>query len=77
MTTQTNEIPRLKARYRSEILPALNEQFGYANIMQVPGLQQGHAHRPQGARRRTQGPHQPQVRGSGGQMRRLRDRYSK
>ena len=30
--------PRLKARYREEILPALHEQFGYANVMQVPGL---------------------------------------
>jgi large subunit ribosomal protein L5 len=30
--------PRLKARYREEILPALREQFGYANVMQVPGL---------------------------------------
>jgi large subunit ribosomal protein L5 len=30
--------PRLKQRYRSEILPALHEQFGYANVMQVPGL---------------------------------------
>jgi large subunit ribosomal protein L5 len=30
--------PRLKAKYREEILPALREQFGYANVMQVPGL---------------------------------------
>jgi large subunit ribosomal protein L5 len=30
--------PRLKARYRAEILPALRDQFGYANVMQVPGL---------------------------------------
>jgi large subunit ribosomal protein L5 len=30
--------PRLKARYREEIVPALREQFGYPNIMQVPGL---------------------------------------
>ncbi len=29
---------RLKARYRAEVLPALREQFGYANVMQVPGL---------------------------------------
>ena len=28
----------MKARYREEILPALREQFGYANVMQVPGL---------------------------------------
>ncbi len=37
-TTETREIPRLKKRYREEILPALNEQFGFANVMQVPGV---------------------------------------
>ena len=36
--TETRPMPRLKTRYRSEILPALHEQFGYANVMQVPGL---------------------------------------
>ena len=30
--------PRMKARYREEILPAMREQFGYPNVMQVPGL---------------------------------------
>ena len=30
--------PRLKVRYREEILPALRDQFQYANVMQVPGL---------------------------------------
>jgi large subunit ribosomal protein L5 len=30
--------PRMKARYREEILPAMRDQFGYANVMQVPGL---------------------------------------
>ncbi|WP_375002234.1 50S ribosomal protein L5 [Aeromicrobium sp. CTD01-1L150] len=30
--------PRLKARYREEILPALQEQFAHGNVMQVPGL---------------------------------------
>ena len=30
--------PRLKDLYRSEIAPALREEFGYANVMQVPGL---------------------------------------
>jgi large subunit ribosomal protein L5 len=29
---------RLKARYRAEISPALFEEFGYSNVMQVPGL---------------------------------------
>jgi large subunit ribosomal protein L5 len=36
--TETRTMPRLKTRYRAEILPALHEQFGYANVMQVPGL---------------------------------------
>ena len=35
---QTTEIPRLKARYREEILPALRTEFEIANVMQVPGL---------------------------------------
>jgi large subunit ribosomal protein L5 len=30
--------PRLRERYRSEIAPALRQEFGYANVMQVPGL---------------------------------------
>ena len=48
MTTQTTEsqtsarepktAPRLKTRYAQEILPALREEFGYGNVMQVPGL---------------------------------------
>ncbi|WP_412068327.1 50S ribosomal protein L5 [Rubrivirga sp. IMCC43871] len=33
-----NYTPRLKERYRSEIIDALTEQFGYANVMQVPRL---------------------------------------
>jgi large subunit ribosomal protein L5 len=42
MTTDTAETtattPRLKTKYREEILPALRDQFGYPNVMQVPGL---------------------------------------
>jgi large subunit ribosomal protein L5 len=46
MTTTTEEprtrtpvpAPRLKLRYRQEIAPALREQFGYANVMQIPTL---------------------------------------
>ncbi|GGM03337.1 50S ribosomal protein L5 [Nakamurella endophytica] len=30
--------PRLKARYVETIRPALNEQFSYANVMQIPGV---------------------------------------
>ncbi len=35
---EDNSGPRMKARYREEIIPAMREQFGYANVMQVPGL---------------------------------------
>jgi large subunit ribosomal protein L5 len=46
MTTTTEETrtrtpapaPRLKMRYRQEIAPALREEFGYANVMQIPTL---------------------------------------
>jgi large subunit ribosomal protein L5 len=31
-------IPRLKERYRAEIIEALREKFAYENIMQVPGV---------------------------------------
>jgi large subunit ribosomal protein L5 len=34
----TEYTPRLKARYRAEIATALREQFGYGNVMQVPGV---------------------------------------
>ncbi|SDO98307.1 LSU ribosomal protein L5P [Nakamurella panacisegetis] len=30
--------PRLKTRYAAEIKSALNEQFSYANVMQIPGV---------------------------------------
>lgn len=36
--TQTSEIPRLKKRYREEMIPALMQEFAFANIMQVPGV---------------------------------------
>ena len=34
-TTETTK-PRLKARYREEIAPALKQEFDLANVMQVP-----------------------------------------
>jgi large subunit ribosomal protein L5 len=37
-TATTYAGPRLKARYREEIVPALRKDFDYANVMQVPGL---------------------------------------
>ena len=36
--TETRPYPRLKTRYREEIVPSLREDFGYANVMQVPGV---------------------------------------
>ena len=33
-----NYVPRLKTRYREEVVPALTKQFGYENVMQVPRL---------------------------------------
>ena len=44
MTTETTVAvaekvtPRLKTRYREEILPAIKAEFEIANVMQVPGL---------------------------------------
>ena len=45
MATQTAEKqdaervqPRFKARYREEIAPALRTEFGYVNVMQIPGV---------------------------------------
>jgi large subunit ribosomal protein L5 len=39
VTTATEiPAPRLKERYRAEIVPALLEQFSYGNVMQVPGV---------------------------------------
>jgi large subunit ribosomal protein L5 len=37
-SAQSRVLPRLKDRYRQEILPALKDEFGYSNVMQVPGL---------------------------------------
>jgi large subunit ribosomal protein L5 len=37
-TTVERTAPRLRTRYREEIAPALREEFGYANVMQIPGL---------------------------------------
>jgi large subunit ribosomal protein L5 len=39
-TTSATErvVPRLKTRYREQILPALQSEFAIPNVMQVPGL---------------------------------------
>ena len=36
--TEANYTPRLKTRYQDEIRGKLSEQFGYENVMQIPGL---------------------------------------
>ena len=36
-TTTEKVQPRLKTRYREEIKDALNTEFAYANVMQIPG----------------------------------------
>ena len=37
-TTTATSVPRLKVRYREEIIPALREEIGVSNLMQVPTL---------------------------------------
>src|ERR1700750_1297634 len=36
--TQPKTLPRLKRKYREEVVPALREQYKYGNPMQIPGL---------------------------------------
>ncbi len=38
MSAPTRELPRMLARYREEIVPALQSEFGHSNVMQIPGL---------------------------------------
>ncbi len=37
-TVQERSVPRLKERYTEEVKPALRQEFGFANPMQVPGI---------------------------------------
>ncbi len=37
-TTAEKTLPRLKQKYREEIRDALNAEFSYDNVMQIPGL---------------------------------------
>jgi len=36
---KTKYVPRLKEKYRKEVVPSLMKKFGYRNIMQVPKLE--------------------------------------
>jgi len=38
MATEAPARPRLKEKYRAEIAAGLKDEFGYANVMQIPGL---------------------------------------
>ncbi len=38
MAVNTGTLPRLKERYRSQIQASLRTEFGYDNVMQIPGL---------------------------------------
>jgi large subunit ribosomal protein L5 len=38
VTTPERVVPRLKTKYRDEIIAQLREQYGYRNVMQVPTL---------------------------------------
>ena len=38
MATEAPAKPRLKVKYRTEIAPAMKDEFGYSNVMQIPGL---------------------------------------
>lgn len=35
---EARPVPRMKERYRTEIVPALMKEFGYTNVMQAPKL---------------------------------------
>ena len=36
--TETKTLPRLKQKYRDEVVAAMREQYKYGNPMQIPGL---------------------------------------
>ncbi len=38
MAAEAKTLPRLKQKYREEIVPELQKQFGYDNVMRIPGL---------------------------------------
>ena len=38
MSADTRELPRMLANYRETIVPALQSEFGYENVMQIPRL---------------------------------------
>ena len=51
----TATTPRLKARYQDEIKGSLREQFGFENVMQIPGVVKAVIVRTKKERRRADG----------------------
>ena len=39
MANEKTNVPRLKAKYQEEVIPALQKEFGYKNVMQVPRIE--------------------------------------
>ncbi|MDQ2686564.1 MAG: 50S ribosomal protein L5 [Armatimonadota bacterium] len=39
MANESNYRPRLKDKYQQDVIPALQKEFGYTNVMQVPRLE--------------------------------------
>ncbi|MDQ1289735.1 MAG: large subunit ribosomal protein [Actinomycetota bacterium] len=37
-SSASSAAPRLKSRYREQVKPELEKEFGYGNVMQIPGL---------------------------------------
>jgi large subunit ribosomal protein L5 len=38
VASHATAVPRLKQKYREEVAPAIHKEFGYGNVMQIPGL---------------------------------------
>ena len=54
-TTTTKSLPTLKQKYQDEIVPNLQKEFGYKNVMQVPRLEKIVLNMGVGAARQTGG----------------------
>ena len=39
MANENTNVPRLKTKYQEEVIPILQKEFGYKNVMQVPRIE--------------------------------------
>ena len=39
MANEKSSVPRLKTKYQEEVIPILQKEFGYKNVMQVPRIE--------------------------------------